>query len=309
MAKNKIGLVLGGGGARGLAHVGIIKGLQKAGIIPDIITGASMGAVIGGTYALYPDAKILEKKVMALVKNKNLAKLESLAGCRGEEEKEIVFQKLITFVTNLYLWNLRAINGFISDGKNFKKIIAALVENKNFLDTKIKFCCTALDINWGKEVFFNRGSLADAIFTSISIPGVFPPVKKGKKLLVDGGIINLVPVEAARDLGAKIIIAVDVSLNIKPAVFKNGHDILFRADMIKEKELGNLKMKSADIIIRPDVGDYSWAGFSQIKPLIKEGEMAVKAKLKEIKKCLRAKQSLADKAKRIIKLSNPKRLK
>lgn len=301
MNKKKIGLVLGGGGARGLAHIGIIKEFEKAGIIPDIIVGASMGAVIGGAYALSADAKVLEKKVFELIQDKNLAKLESLAAQRNEDEKEIIFQRLATFVSNLYLWNLRAINGFITAGDQFKELIDKLTENKSFSDTKIKFGCTALDINWGKEVFFTKGSLSEAIFSSIAIPGVFPPVQKEDKLLVDGGIINLVPVVAAQQLGAEIIIASDVSLNIKPTEFKNGHDILFRTEMIKEKELGELKMQTADIIIRPDVGDYSWARFSEVNAFVKAGEVAAQNKLDEVVKKINKTQKVSGKFFRFFK--------
>ncbi len=293
--KKKIGLVLGGGGARGLAHVGVIKELERAGITPDLIVGASMGAVVGGAYALFSDAKILEERILSLVENKNLSKLESLAAGSNEDEKEIIFQRLVTFVSNLCLWNLRAINGFITEGDEFRELINQLIDNKKFSDTKIKFSCTSLDINWGKELFFTQGDLSEAIFSSISIPGVFPPVKDNNKVLVDGGIINLVPVEVALKLGAEIVIAVDVSLNIKPIEFRNGHDILFRTEMIKEKELGRLKMKEADIIIRPDVGDYSWARFSQVRSLIEKGEAIVKERLAKIEEVISGKKSLADK--------------
>ncbi|MCF7873321.1 MAG: patatin-like phospholipase family protein [Candidatus Omnitrophica bacterium] len=293
--KKKIGLVLGGGGARGLAHIGVIRQLEKAGIVPDIIVGASMGAVIGGAYALFANAKILEKKVLELVKNKDLSKLESLAAPRSEEDKEIIFQRLATFVSKLVLWNLRAVKGSITDGIKIKEIINKLINSKKFSQTKIKFACTAIDINWGKEVLFTKGFLADAIFASISIPGVFPPIKQDGKLLVDGGIINMVPVEVAQRLGADITIAIDASLDIKPTEFKHGHDILFRTEMIKEKEIGELKMKSADIIIRPDVGGYSWARFSKINSLIKKGEVAANDKLAEIKKVIEGKNSLLNK--------------
>ncbi len=299
MATNKkIGLVLGGGGARGLAHIGVIKQLEKAGIVPDIIVGASMGAVIGGAYALFANANVLEKKVLELVKHKDLSKLESLAAPRTEEEKEIIFQRLATFVSKLFLWNLRAINGSITDGVKIKEIINKLINSKKFSDTKIKFACTAIDINWGKEVLFSKGLLSDAIFASISIPGVFPPVKQGDKLLVDGGIINMVPVQIAQKMGADFTIAVDTSLDIKPTEFKHGHDILFRTEMIKEKEIGELKMQSADIIIRPEVGSYSWAGFSKINSLIKEGESATKDKIGKIKKIIGNKNNL------FVKISN-----
>jgi NTE family protein len=254
-----------------------------------------MGAVIGGAYALFADAEILEKKVLELVKNKDLSKLESLAAPRTEEEKEIVFQRLATFVSKLLLWNLRAVKGSITDGIKIKEIINRLIDAKKFSETKIKFACTAIDINWGKEVLFTEGFLSDAIFASISIPGVFPPIKQGDKMLVDGGIINMVPVAVAEKLGADITIAIDASLDIKPTEFKHGHDILFRTEMIKEKEIGELKMQSADIIIRPDVGGYSWARFSKIDLIIKEGEKAAKEKISEIKKVIKGNNSLFSK--------------
>jgi NTE family protein len=293
--KKKIGLVLGGGGARGLAHIGVIKQLEKANIIPDIIVGASMGAVIGGAYALFANAEILEKRVSKLAINKNLSKLESLAAPREEEEKEIIFQKLTTFVSNLVLWNLRSINGSITDGIEIKQIINKLIDSKKFSETQIRFVCTAIDINWGKEILFTKGFLSDAIFASISIPGVFPPVKQGDKLLVDGGIINMVPVKVAEKFGADITIAVDISLDIKPAKFKHGHDILFRTEMIREKEIGRLKMESADIVIRPQVGGYSWARFSEINSLIKKGEIAANEKMAEIKKIIKGDYSFLNK--------------
>lgn len=293
--KKKIGLVLGGGGARGLAHVGVIKELERAGIVADVIVGASMGAVIGGVYALCFEASTLEERVLGLIEDKNLSKLESLAAKSNEEEKEIIFQRLATFVSNLVLWNLRAINGFIVEGDRFKEIIDRLVEGRSFSETKVKFGCTALDINWGEEVLFTEGLLSEAIFSSIAIPGVFPPVEKNGKVLVDGGIINLVPVTAAQKLGAEIIIAVDVSLNIKPTQFNNGHDILFRTEMIKEKEIGQLKMQDADIVIRPEVGDYSWARFSEVASLVKEGQRAVKNNLVDIKAKIKKENCLSNK--------------
>ncbi len=304
MAKKKFGLVLGGGGARGLAHVGVIKALESAGLVPDLVVGASMGAIIGGAYALFADSRKLEEKVLRLVRDRSIVKLEALAAQRSEEEKEIIFQKLATFVANLYLWNLRAINGFITEGSQFKKIIDLLIEGKKFSDTKIKFACTALDINWGKEVLFTEGSLSEAIFSSMAIPGVFPPVKNGDKLLVDGGIINLAPVAVAKQLGAEVVVAVDVSLDIKPAEFKNGHDILFRTDMIKEKELSNLKMQAAEVIVRPDVGDYSWARFSGVDSLVQKGEAAIKSRLAEIEKKIYSRDNLKN---RILNYLRPSR--
>jgi NTE family protein len=287
MIRPKIALVLGGGGARGFAHLGVLKVLEKNNIPIDIIAGSSMGAIIGGAYAVNPDARVLEEKLLPLLSSKGIKNIESLLAKDEEEEKIILLKKLATLVADVYLWNLSAIKGCITDGNQIRDMVRQVVDEKTFDQTKIKFCCVATDLNNGQEVVFEKGKLHEAIYASSAVPGVFPPTELNGKLLIDGGIITLLPIESARGLGADLVVAVNVDKEIKPRRFRHGYDILFRADEIRRHELNILKMKKADIVIEPEVKNLSWAHFSRAKEIIEEGEKAAMEILPKIKKEIR----------------------
>jgi len=280
----KIGLALGGGGARGFAHIGTLKVLEEHRIPIDIIVGSSMGAIIGGAYSLRPDAKLLEKRVLTFSEKKTIKKLESLAAKDEQEERMLIFKKLATFVTDVYLWNLTAIKGCIIEAAQIEEIIRDLVDKKDFSQTKIRFASVATDINTGKQAVFTEGDLCDAIYASSAIPGVFPPKQIKGQLLIDGGIVNLMPADCAKSLGAEIVIGIDVDMDIKPKHFKHGYDIIFRADDIRRHELNLLKMKNADIIISPEVKNLSWAHFSRAVEAIEKGEEATRLMIPSLKR-------------------------
>lgn len=279
----KIGLALGGGGARGLAHIGVLKVLEEANIPIDIITGTSIGAILGGGYALKPDAQLLEKRVLQLLKSEGILKLETLAAKDRPTEKRLIIEKLANYATHLYILNLRAVKGWILDGSQIEDLIKELVNDKYFNETKIKYACVATDINKGEEVVFDKGKMRKAILASVSIPGVFPPIEMQGRLLIDGGIVTLLPVKPAKKLGADIVIGVNADKNIQPVDLKHGYNILFQADDIRRHELNLLKKQFADILIEPDVKDLSWAHFSKAELIIKKGEEAAREMLPKIK--------------------------
>lgn len=135
----------------------------------------------------------------------------------------------------------------------------------------------------GQEVIISKGSIKEAVLASVSLPGVFPPVKIGKFLLVDGGIIGSVPVEAARDMGADIVIAVGVEAQVDyNKKLGNGVDIMFQADAIRAWKLSDMRIKEADVIIYPEVGNITWASFSKANECIKAGEEATKKMIDQI---------------------------
>jgi len=241
--KFKVVLALGGGGVRGLAHIGVLKVFEREKIPIDLIVGTSMGAVIGGAYALSKDSFYLERKVLELLKKKPIAKLEALAGESRPEEKRMIVEGLVSFVKDLLLWNLKGIKRSMGNGAEIKEIVRELVEKESFSQTKIPFACIACDLKTGDEVILNKGKLADAVMASSSVAAVFPPVKLGERLLIDGGITSEVPTEAASKLGA-------------------------------------------DFIVQPQIGDVSWAAFSQGLRCIQEGEKAAEESLDKLKKAL-----------------------
>ncbi len=270
----KVGLALGGGGVRGLAHIGIFKVFEQAKIPIDLIVGTSMGAVIGGAYALSAQASRLEQKMLRLLKRKEIARLESLAGESRPEEKKMIIEELTSFVKELLLWNLKGIKRWIAEGEEIKRLVRESVEGADFNQTKIPFACCACDLKTGEEVILNKGQMSEAVMASSAVPAVFPPVELEGRLLIDGGTTSEIPVEATRRLGADFVIAINVESRIFYDKFDHGMDILFQSDEIRSHELVRLELALADFTITPGVENISWASFSKGEECIQEGEKA-----------------------------------
>ncbi len=258
-----MGLVLGSGGARGMAHVGVIKSLVKNKVPIDLIVGSSVGAFFGGLYAV----------------GRNLNKLEEVAG--GLTNGEIM--KILADPT----WG----GGLVKGGKTLEylKKIFAEVEIQNLT---LPFCAVATDIITAKPVLFRKGNLAEAIRASISIPLMYEPVRYKNAVLVDGGVSCPVPVETAKDMGADLVIAV----NLDGVYFsgnnqKNSH-IGSTIDVLRDSYFAlryNLAMKEiagAAVVIEPTmkfVEDFDFVGG---RDAIKVGEKATEAEMTKIKKLL-----------------------
>jgi len=285
--KLKVGLALGGGGARGLAHIGVLKVLERENIPIDLITGTSMGAIIGGVYALKKDISAIEKIAEKYSKisefNINFSFNE-----KERKDKPLFLKKMSDFLKRGYILNLELRRKYINDGEGVKKIIKDLVCDKAFTDTKILFAAVAADLIKGEKVIIRKGKLFDALLASASIPGMFPPVILDKKILVDGGIVDVVPIEAAQSLGASFVIGVNVSQTIKKRVeFDNAVEIFFRSDSITSSELRKLQLSFADVVITPKVGRFHWSDFSKPEQCIREGEIATQNVILELKQKLK----------------------
>jgi len=286
--KLKVGLALGGGGARGLAHIGVLKILERKNIPIDLITGTSMGAIIGAIYALKKDISAIEKITEKYSKitefNIDLSFSE-----KEKKDKPYFLKKMSDFLKKSYIFNLGFRKKYVNDGEGLKKILKDLVDDKVFTDTKIPFAAVAADLVKGEKVIINQGKLFDALLASASIPGMFPPIISNNKILVDGGIVSVVPIDVAQSLGANFIIAVDVNQSIKRRFeFKNTVDILFRADSITSAKLRKLQLSFADVVITPKVGRFHWSDFSKPEKCIREGEIAAQNAILELKKKLKS---------------------
>jgi NTE family protein len=293
MAKKfKVGLALGGGGVRGLAHIGILKVLEQEKIPIDLIVGTSMGAVIGGAYAILDNSTILEERVLGLLNRDEITKLEALAAKSRPEEKKMIIEGLVSFVKELLLWNLKGIKRWIVDGREIKSLIQQLFKDTDFSQTKIDFACVACDLKTGEEIILNTGRMAEAIIASSAVPGVFPPTKLQGRILVDGGITSEIPIEATDKLGVDFIIAVNVESKIFFDKFQHGMDILFQSDEIRSHELVRLKLKLADFVITPEVENISWAAFSQSQSCVQAGEKAARKVVAELKLALAKKRRM-----------------
>ena len=261
MSRVKIGMALGSGGARGLAHIGVLNVLEDNSIPIDSIAGVSIGSIIGAYYALNLEVKTLEDKILELTK-RDLFKLVDITSPK---------RALIA-------------------GNKIKNFVNELIENKSFSDTKIPLEIIATDLCSGEEIQINKGRLIDAIRGSISMPGIFPPVKTNGRLLVDGGVVNPTPIDAVKDTGADVIIGVDLTMK-HPVKLENPTivETLMRSFEILRTQITKFnvhKVKDA-VIIRPNfAGKLDSYRFYETEKFIEEGEKVAKKALPKIKEKL-----------------------
>lgn len=250
----RVALVLGAGASRGFAHIGVLKILEANKIPVHMIIGTSAGSFVGSLYAYNNDAFQLQKLSFAIEK--------------GD-------------IADLTLPD----NGFIK-GERLEEFINKSLQNTPMEKLKIPFYAVAADIQSGKEVVFASGNTGTAVRASCSIPGVFRPVKIADRMYVDGGVVSPVAVDAARRLGADIIIAVDISSNVEVALPEGTIDTLLQAINIMYSKLSAVQLSKADVVIKPAVGNIASSDFSKRHEAVLEGEKAAIEALPKINNIL-----------------------
>jgi NTE family protein len=287
----KFGLALGGGGARGLAHIGVLKVLEREGINIFAITGCSMGAVIGALYAHYHSAQAVEEKLLHIIEDTDLEKygLHALDE-ENKHKKKYHFESLFDTI-NISFHALMALKSRSYFNEEKTEEIFSAFPDVPIEKLKVKFSAIATDLISGEEVNLTKGSLRKAIRASSAIPGIFPPVKIDNMLLVDGAASESVPVRKVKEIGADRVLAVNVSRCLKrKEPPRNLLEILYRSQDITSFHLSQERLQEADLIIKPAVGELNWTDFEKIKEIIKAGEIAAEESLEEVKKLY--KQSL-----------------
>ncbi|MBE9609881.1 patatin-like phospholipase family protein [Chitinilyticum piscinae] len=256
--KIRIGLALGGGAAKGFAHIGVIKMLEANGIKVDVVTGTSAGSVVGALYASGINGFELQEKAFAL------------------DESQIRDVSLLS--------------GGLVKGQKLQDYVNTLVKNQTMEKFPKPFAAVATNLDTGERMVFGSGNTGQAVRASSSIPGVFEPVTIAGKRYIDGGVVSPVPVDAARQLGADLVIAVDISskaANGKPNSMVGNVN---QAIIIMGQKLGEQEMTRADLVVRPKVGKIGAADFDQKNVAILEGEKAMLALMPELKRKLAEKQ-------------------
>jgi NTE family protein len=289
MRKLKVGLALGGGAARGTAHIGILKALERENIPIHIITGTSIGAVIGAMYASHPSAVEIERKAHEYVESKqfNLPKFDFLKMKKYSKSGLGFFYKFTHHVKKNIFYNLSLTKKSLISEAEFNKHVDALIDDIGIEETHLRFAAITLDITEGSEVILKTGSLRRAVCASTAIPGILPSVRVNGHDCVDGGWIDLVPVRPTSELGANVIIAVDVSKGIDgPYPLDCGMDVVIRAEKITVHTLNEMQSREADLVLKPDVQDIFWADFSTFDHCVKKGEEEVLRNLDKIKRLL-----------------------
>lgn len=292
IANKKVGLVLGGGGARGLAHVGVIKVLCKEKIPINYIAGSSMGALIGGIFAQEPDPDMLDSRVRSFIKGPRFKKL-GVGNFKKKSEKDPddLLRQLTHRVKRQVVINLAANRLSVLKSERLQIAITSLLKNTLIEDCKVPFACVASELRSGKSITFTKGQIRPAVEASSAIPGFLPPVKYNGKILVDGGVSNNFPVDVAREMGATCVLAIDASLNFDTDVeVDNVIDLVIRSAQISVRHLDDHLKQHADIVIEPDIGEVHWSEFDRVDEVIKKGEVATLKALPEIKKMLKRKK-------------------
>ncbi len=251
----KIGLALGGGAARGFAHIGVIKVLEAQGIATDIVVGCSAGAVVGALYA---------------------------SGNNGFD-----LQKLAIKLDESRLSDWSVPDRGVLKGEGLQKFVNDAVANRPIEGLRKPFAAVATDLNSGESILFRTGNTGMAVRASATVPGVFRPVSINGKEYVDGGLSSLIPVHSARQMGADVVIAVDISARPGNQPVRGTLDILMQTFTIMGQNLARYELKEADVVIRPQVGSVGSTDFVARHDSILEGEKAAQAALPKIREAIR----------------------
>jgi len=285
--RKRIGLALGGGGARGLAHIGVLRVLEKEEIPIHLITGTSIGALVGGAYASGFNADQLQKKAEEYVNSAEFRSSAMKAFEAAHAKGEVgLAQRIQTYLRNhFYLIQAMFKPGILSN-EDFRATIEYFIPDIQVEETRIPFRAAATDLVSGEQITFSKGSLRQAVMASCAVPGAIAPLKEGERLLSDGGIICSVPGSVARQEGADIVIAVVVDRGIGSEELRNVVDVYLRVNEIMGERLKQCELAEADVVIRPEVGDLHWSSFSEAMNLIDEGEKAAREKLDDIRRLM-----------------------
>jgi NTE family protein len=256
----KIALALGGGAARGFAHVGVIKALEAQGIYPDIIVGTSAGSVVGALYA---------------------------AGYNGFELQQLSMQMDEKQVSD---WSLP--NRGVIKGDALQDFINNAVKYRTLEKMNKTFAVVATDLHTGEMIVFRTGNTGMAVRASSSVPGIFQPVSINGNEYVDGGLVSPVPIRVARSLGADFVIAVDISDKPQNNKTESSIDVMMQTFNIMGQSISRSELLEADIVIRPVTPGISATDFKDKHMAVLQGEKAVAAILPELKEKLALKEKL-----------------
>ena len=235
----KVGLALGGGGARGFAQIGVLRVLEQEKIPVDLVVGTSVGSLVGALYA--DTGKVLDAEFTAV----------------SVTEEDIFDYKALAVFSG----------GFVK-GDSLEAFLDGHLRHKTLETMKVPFAAVAVDLVRGKVAVFDRGSVAKAVHASSAIPGVFVPVQWNGTTYVDGGVLDPIPADVARARGADVVIAVAIPAGLPGRPARTPIEVAYQSVMLMSEEIGTLRAREADVVITPDVTGVAFDDFSQKKRLM-----------------------------------------
>ena len=252
----KFGLALGGGAARGFAHVGVIQVLEEAGIKPDLVVGTSAGSVVAAFYASGKDGAQLQKAAETM------------------EEATITD------------WTVPLLGRGMMRGDGLARYVNKQTGNRRIEDFKMPLGIVATDLKTGEGILFQRGDVGTAVRASSSVPSVFEPVRIGNREFVDGGLVSPVPVRYARQMGAEYVLAIDISSPPESGKTGDMFDILMQTFTIMGKSINHFELREADLVVHPALHDVGSADFKARRRSIEAGRAAMLQALPKLKAAL-----------------------
>jgi NTE family protein len=291
----KVALALGGGGARGLAHIGVLEVLQDAGIPISALFGVSVGSIAAAAFAFDPDARKLRENGLRYLLSPEFRRYSN--GVTGSAKERIHdaavnghkngnghgngngngswFGKILDYLRANRAFHRMILGSSLLPGKILEEVVAAFLPDADIAEARIPLTIVAVDLVTGREVEITRGPVRRAVLGSASLPGIFPPVEYGGCLLADVGVISAVPCHAARRSGADKVLAIDVTQHPpRTEHFPSAVDVMLRLQDVASSLFLNLVLQHADVVIRPDVSHLQWTDFRTIPDTIERGRKA-----------------------------------
>jgi NTE family protein len=280
----KIGLALGGGGARGFTHLGILKVLDEAGLRVDLFAGTSMGALAAALYLRQGSAEAAISHLQHVHADQRSV-AQTLSHYTPTVSSSSMLRRLMRRALEVAIINRAIHRSSLLTGKYLTRAIEELISPGRLEDLPLAVAAT--DLISGKGVVLRTGSLQKALLASAAIPGFFPPVQWDDMLLTDGEVTDLIPVAACRAMGADVVLAVDPNSEIHEVQApRTTLDVLLRAFNITTIRLGEASLPDADLTLHPVQGEVMWSDFHKLEEMISQGEAAAREQLPQIQELL-----------------------
>ncbi len=278
-SRGRLGVALGGGGARGLAHIGVLQVLGEAGVAIDAIAGASMGAIVGGLYAAAP--QLLEDPT-------RLADL--LADAPANPWRSGSWRERASGLLEAFDYVEHDLFGLGRDnGVRLQRDLDAIVGHRTIEDLGVPFAATATDVTTGDVAVLRTGNLARALHASAALPGVFTPVAWDDRWLIDGGVVSNLPVRIARSLGADVVVGISVTPPLAPTMPRTAVGLLLRLNALAAHRLQAEELDQADVpLVVPVPAEIGMFDFDRLERLVAYGRSAALRALPEIERAVAA---------------------